>query len=144
MTIGDGGHLECGLAPRTNSMPGGNLHAVEKSALKPERPARVRTPTLWQQLVLDDTPEPGPAVQSSMPAVSHSSPGVRILISSALEASAPHLHARLAPHACPAVSPGQEGEGGGVGGLDWEDSAGISAPLYDIVDVVFELGSAGR
>lgn len=37
----------------------------------------------------------------------------------------------------------QEGEGGGVGGLDWEDSAGISAPLYDIVDVVFELGSRG-
>jgi hypothetical protein len=48
LTSGDGGHLECGLAPRTNSMPGGNLHAVEKSALKPERPARVRTPTLWQ------------------------------------------------------------------------------------------------
>lgn len=28
-------------------------------------------------------------------------------------------------------------------GLDWEDSAGVSAPLYDIVDVVFELGSRG-
>jgi hypothetical protein len=41
------------------------------------------------------------------------------------------------------VSCQQEGEGGGVGGLDWEDSAGISAPLYDIVDVVFELGSRG-
>ena len=37
----------------------------------------------------------------------------------------------------------QEAESGGVGGLDWEDSAGISAPLYDIVDVVFELGSRG-
>ena len=28
-------------------------------------------------------------------------------------------------------------------GLDWEDCAGVSAPLYDIVDVVFELGSRG-
>ena len=27
--------------------------------------------------------------------------------------------------------------------LDWEESAGVSAPLYDIVDVVFELGSRG-
>ena len=27
--------------------------------------------------------------------------------------------------------------------LDWEESAGISAPLYDIVDVVFELRSRG-
>lgn len=37
----------------------------------------------------------------------------------------------------------QDGEGAGAGSLDWEDSAGISAPLYDIVDVVFELGSRG-
>jgi len=34
---GDGGHLECGVTARTNSMPGGNLHAVDKSALKPAR-----------------------------------------------------------------------------------------------------------
>ena len=27
--------------------------------------------------------------------------------------------------------------------LDWEESAGISAPLYDIVDAVFELRSRG-
>jgi len=27
--------------------------------------------------------------------------------------------------------------------LDWEESAGISAPLYDIVDIVFELRSRG-
>ncbi len=31
----------------------------------------------------------------------------------------------------------------GAGGLDWEDSAGVSGPLYDIVDVIFELGSRG-
>lgn len=31
----------------------------------------------------------------------------------------------------------------GAVGLDWEDSAGVSGPLYDIVDVVFELGSRG-
>lgn len=76
MTSGDGGHLECGLAPRTNSMPGGNLHAVEKSALKPERPTRVHTINCcsynsqlhaWTNF----------AVQTARCAVSHSSPGVR-------------------------------------------------------------------
>ena len=37
----------------------------------------------------------------------------------------------------------EAGAAAGALGLDWEDSAGVSAPLYDIVDVVFELGSRG-
>ncbi len=26
---------------------------------------------------------------------------------------------------------------------EWEDSTGVSAPLYEVVDVIFELGSRG-
>ena len=36
-----------------------------------------------------------------------------------------------------------DAEASAAAALDWEESAGISAPLYDIVDIVFELGSHG-
>ena len=127
------------MAPRTNSMPGGNLHAVDKSALKPERPARVRIRVPVRTLAKRGV---GPILYMS--SACFRDPLGRRTWSDFNPAPAVMLVPRLASSLNPrCLDPWQEGDGNGVGGLDWEDSAGISAPLYDIVDVVFELGSRG-
>lgn len=42
-----------------------------------------------------------------------------------------------------AAAVGRQDSEAAAAAVEWEDSTGVSAPLYEVVDVIFELGSRG-
>ena len=148
----DGGHLDF-TPSRTQNEPSRNLRAVASSSIQQaERTAsRVRI----RSSVSCARPRQSPVPSCSLGKVCTVSHGARLhtcslqragatrrvtsgqLILSAAESVGPRMSSASAAPAQVDVAPPA------VCALDWEESAGISAPLYDIVDVVFELRSRG-